>query len=1580
MADRNLTIRFIGKDAGLGTVTKAASGGIGAIAAQASGANASLGGLQQQSQKFGQSLGKLSSQAQSLNVLSEVLNTGALSAKQFADSMGLTTDEALAALVVIDELNQGNVSAAEQYAFLSSELGVTEQQFQKLSATAQASSSRISGAIKGGLTQEITTLGNRFSTLLKVIAGFASAAAIFKLVDSQLKNTGKTWVDVAAAIGINRNALEGFIFDFKVGNTSIQKGLDGAKTKAQAFLESFKNFGKNVKDFTGNVLFGGEKGIKGFGNAVERLSLGLSAFTLAKGAFGGFGKEVDQASKKTERFSGLLQGLAAGASFAVINALTDAFRQLGQAITSGLNGAVQAVTDFEGSKAAAATLTDDVDGLVTALEEAQKRLGGQVTTAELVASSYDILSSGFTNAADAATIAEQSARGAIAGFSDAGTVADALTTVLNAYGKSSGDAAQIVDQLVETQNLGKITIDEYAQQLGRGASIAASAGVSFEEFSAAVAAATAAGVPAESAVSGVRQSIVNLLKPTNQAKDLLAEFGINNVQATLASEGLVGVLQRLADQGATSAQLSTIFSDVDALTAIAPIAGENVGKLRDALAQIEGSAGSADKAIATITNSLPGLRKQLDTTIKSGLLAFGQALEPAVVGLIRLTDGTLNTVDGGALFAPLIMAGEALANAFERNSQLVGTLAEALTTLASTAINAVAGAITSLANYIESTPGSFNRFSESLSQVADIAGELGAIFGSIALAVGGEALDAFQDLLPAIALAADVLGGIATAVKVLVVDTGALNVVLKLLVLRFLAVQAIALGQVLIGLGGAMGVLAAATKVATVAMNLFGISATAVLGPLALLAAGVAAVTFVRFTKELKDANDALDAYTLGLDASTGQGFEFANKLNDLNDAIAGAGGRATDEQRKKLEEYTRLSTEQVASLQQQLSEVQAFDPQNESQRQSQQNLIQQLNTTINALSGQITQAEGTLSSAASATGKAGGAALTEGFKEQADLRPVLDDLVQANTEALDKIELDALNAEAIILAGGGGQEKLAANEKVALEKRLKENQRFLEQLKAQQGNLADSEGGSADATQQISDLEKQVAQDRVTLARQVSEDKKQAEEDAAAAAINVATEGEQQRQIALAKLRREGVISEESYQEQLTNAGRDRIKAELAAEQTKYAALKNAAGADESDRAASRQRINDLTLELINSEIKAEEDASEAIKAAIEQRAQAAENAAQAEVLSIAQVVTALESVNGAYERQGQLLEARTNLISALGDAISTSFDNAIKLAQQDVDNASNEKERTKALRERDALEKQAAAARRASLERAQTLELLTFDLRQKQLQIENQIEQARVRGAIAENQAAQARAEANIATLQADGADAGQVRAAQLQLQASRQSGEALAQQFAATLESGGLLQTIAGVGRDALITQQGSALTSFDTAELDRRFQALNDREANASSAREKRAIEAERQRLGAQNNQLQQQTGREIRFLGANEADRFSEAVTGLNQLADRIQGTGLVGTGPNAALNPLTSIAPTPLAQPMAPVRPSQQLQPQQGAAGAPVLNVENTVNITVQAGAVGDGTLAQSVEDQVFAGLSKVITRAGALL
>lgn len=1042
-----------------------------------------------------------------LGKLTEIFDGSATAAQGFADSLGLTADEALAALAVINELNEGSVSSADQYELLNSQLGVTAEQYQRLAATAETAQGRLQNALGKGVTGEVSGLNNRFSLLLKTLLAFGGAVGVFVAVDRALKANGKSWQEVASRVGLTDERTKAF-FD------AFRSGVAGATTRAQAFVATLGNLAKAT-------VISDKGGLQGILETVGRITTGLAAVKTAQaflgqltGQAGGAEKAVNAVGQRAGslgdlafQFNNILQSVQAllGPLRAVNNVIGDVVgNSLGQAIA------------FDDARAAAATLTSDTDALVAALGEAQGRLGDQVGTTELLASSYDILSAGFTDAGEAAAIAEAAARGALGGFSDTNTAADALTTIINAYsqlGVTADDAGAIVDQLVKTQDLGKVTLGQYADQIGRAASIAATAGVSFTEFSGAIATATARGVPAESAVSGTRQAIVNLLKPTADATKLLEEFGIKNATAALRSEGLVGILEILRDQGATTDELSKIFSDVDALATVATLAGENLETFKANIDGVANSAGAADRNVGILTQTLTGQLNALRTQQTEAFLAIGQAIQPAFEGVLGVVDQIISRsgVTGDTL-APLADSAQQLKEALLGNPQLIQQIADAMRTVAEITVNQLAKGLSTVANFLESSPGAVSELLSNLGTLAQAAFGLAQNFAELAASAGGSSIQAFQDLAPVLSVAASTLGFIVDVVRQLGVETGLLNVVLKVLVLRFLAVQAIALGQVLLGVAGAMGTLAAATKVATAVLGAFGVSATAVLGPLALLAAAVAAVKFVRFTKDLKDAQDALESYITGLDASTSQGIAFAEKLNNLNDAIAGAGGKATDEQRKKLEEYVRLSKDQVAALEQQLSEVQAFEPQNDAQRNAQANLLSQLRSTIGALNGQITEAEGTLSNAAQATGKAGGVTLGQAFQEgveesteAVDPRPILDEFVKANRDALDQIELDSLNAEAAILAGGGAQEKLAANEKAALNKRIEENKRFLTELKSVQAQtgFADSEGEDAaeDAAEQIKQLETQLAQDRVALARQTLEEKKRTEQAAAKAA-----------------------------------------------------------------------------------------------------------------------------------------------------------------------------------------------------------------------------------------------------------------------------------------------------------------------------------------------------------------------------------------------------------------------------------------------------------------------------------------------
>ena len=158
---------------------------------------------------------------------------------------------------------------------------------------------------------------------------------------------------------------------------------------------------------------------------------------------------------------------------------SNTLEKIGDSFNRVSTAANDAFIGFDTAKTKVATLSNESDAFANTAVKLSGSLSNQVTSTEILTAQYEILSSGFTNAADASEIARVSVLGAKARFTDTATVADATTSVLNAYGLAAGDAANVVDQFAVVQDKGKTTIAQFAGQLGRVAPIAASSGPAF---------------------------------------------------------------------------------------------------------------------------------------------------------------------------------------------------------------------------------------------------------------------------------------------------------------------------------------------------------------------------------------------------------------------------------------------------------------------------------------------------------------------------------------------------------------------------------------------------------------------------------------------------------------------------------------------------------------------------------------------------------------------------------------------------------------------------------------------------------------------------------------------------------------------------------------------------------------------------------------------------------------------------------------------------------------------------------------------------------------------------------------------
>ena len=355
------------------------------------------------------------------------------------------------------------------------------------------------------------------------------------------------------------------------------------RVNATQAVTALKNVDGQAKKF--NTTISGTSGkLKATTGSLKVLPAGLVATGGgAKVAAGGFTALTAAAAP----LLGPLIGIGA-----VIGGLTKAFGNL-------------AAADFATAKVK--TLGVDADALKPKLASLSNELSGQVAQLDLLSASYDVASAGFGEVAELSDVLKASQLGATGGFSELATVADATTSVLNAYGLSSDQAAKLVDGFIQTQNDGKIVVDQYAQQIGRLAPIAAGAGVGIDELNAAISTVTATGVPVESTFAGLRQVIASIQKPTSEAAKAAEKLGIDFSATALSTKGLGGVLEELVAKGGASEEtLAQFFGSVEARTAILPLLNDQLVSFNKNLENQANAQGTAAQAAFEAQNTIQG--------------------------------------------------------------------------------------------------------------------------------------------------------------------------------------------------------------------------------------------------------------------------------------------------------------------------------------------------------------------------------------------------------------------------------------------------------------------------------------------------------------------------------------------------------------------------------------------------------------------------------------------------------------------------------------------------------------------------------------------------------------------------------------------------------------------------------------------------------------------------------------------------------------------------------------------------------------------------------------------------------------
>lgn len=303
----------------------------------------------------------------------------------------------------------------------------------------------------------------------------------------------------------------------------------------------------------------------------------------------------------------------------------------------GLRFAISSVKEFaafEMGLANVSTMLDDSTmKYMPAYEKQLKKMAREFgqSTGTLSKGLYDILSASIS-ADKAIKVLRVSSKAAIAGLTDTGTAADALTTILNSYGLEAEQVSKVSDILFATVKAGKITFGELAGSIGKVSSLAAAVGLDFTEVSAAISTMTRAGVQSDIAMTALKAMLTAFLKPQGDAIIVAEKYGLVLNANTLKTIGLTGVMAKLTE--ATNEDVAAIFPNVRALTGVAALRGNLTGLIEDQ-EQALNSLGMQEKAYHKIADTTGTKLKMLAEDWKALKVATGEYLALTYVSIIE---------------------------------------------------------------------------------------------------------------------------------------------------------------------------------------------------------------------------------------------------------------------------------------------------------------------------------------------------------------------------------------------------------------------------------------------------------------------------------------------------------------------------------------------------------------------------------------------------------------------------------------------------------------------------------------------------------------------------------------------------------------------------------------------------------------------------------------------------------------------------------------------------------------------------------------------------------------------------------
>lgn len=572
-----------------------------------------------------------------------------------------------------------------------------------------------------------------------------------KQVNSTLKDTQSALKDVDGLLKMDPGNVDLLKQKQEYLNTAIEETKKKLEQEKQA-LEQMK-----ANNSTGEIT----EEQKALEREIIDTQQSLQGLEGELKEFGSVGKQQAQAVAQSMAEVGQKVEAAGQKVSAVGDKMTAA---VSAPIAAAGVGALKASIEYEDALAKLSTIADtsevSMEDLSTQILQLSKDSG--IAAETLANNVYDAISAGQATG-DAVMFVAKATELARAGFTSTDSALDILTTSLNAYGLASEDVARVSDVLINTQNLGKTTVDQLASSMGKVIPTAKANGVEIEDLAGAYAVMTANGIATAETTTYFNSMLNELGKSGSAAADAFAagtehikEGGLTMKEAMDMGWELTDVLSILDEQAAESGTtISNMFGSAEAGKAAA-VLWDNGEKLNAAVEAMGNSAGATETAYGKLNTTSFEIEKTLNE-LKITMLEIGDVLksdlmpyfERGVKKVKELTtafsamskeekDQVIKIAGVVAAIGPLLSVGGRLISGIGHVMTLAPQIGTALTALTGpvgivvAAIAALAAAFAALwssdEGFRNDISGIFSEIQLSIQPLLDALGELWAAF------------------------------------------------------------------------------------------------------------------------------------------------------------------------------------------------------------------------------------------------------------------------------------------------------------------------------------------------------------------------------------------------------------------------------------------------------------------------------------------------------------------------------------------------------------------------------------------------------------------------------------------------------------------------------------------------------------------------------------------------------------------------------------------------------------------------------------------------------------------------------------